>query len=297
MPPGAFPPPPGAPGPGYLPPPYPPIGGPRPTPEVLTAGDTPSGSPTTGTSAIRLGAVLIGVAFVIVLAVVGFVAASSSDEENTAAAPEPAPTRSVQTPASPESTPTTGPSSRAEPGPSSQPSASAEPSAPADPRGGPRLLFRPLPPPWSIDPGAASAVGADAAQTAVTEPDYQPGQNWVALAASGLASSEWYDADDLAASAEKAAEWFAKHNFVGAELTRETRSRTPFEVDGKKAHLLEQHFSYQIEGLRAQGETVYIAVVDLGDGKGGVFIGSVPDTHPKLVRDVQKAIESLTVIG
>jgi hypothetical protein len=158
-------------------------------------------------------------------------------------------------------------------------------------------MFSALPPPWRFDPETASALGAYAAQTAVTEPNYRPGHTWLALAAAGTASSEWYDANDLAASAEKAAAWFAENSFVGAKVTRETRSRTPFEVDGRKAHLLEQHLSYQIEGLRSTGETVYIAIVDLGDGRGGMFIGSVPDTHPQLVDDVQAAIESLSVTG
>jgi hypothetical protein len=232
-----------------------------------------------------------GVAAFVLLGVVGYVAASSGDDEDTTSASEPAPAASTRAPASPE--PTTSPSSRPEPAPSTTP---AEPTRPDDLQAGPHLMYSLLSSPWRLDPAATNALNAVVAQTTVTEPNYRDGHDWLALAAVGPASPELYDRNDLAASAQEIATWFADNNFVGAEITSETRSRTPFEVDGRKAYLLEQHLSYHIEGLRSTGETVYVAVVDLGNGQGGMFIGSVPDTHPQLVKDVQDAIESLHVI-
>ncbi|WP_084678032.1 DUF2510 domain-containing protein [Actinopolymorpha alba] len=301
LPSGSVPPPPGAPGPGYLPWSHsaPPSG---PT-EVLSTG----GEPPAPDGSRRLVVVLIAVAVVAVLAAGGAYLAFFRDSDSNVASPttSPTPTQEDQPAPSTSPTPSLAPSSS----PSAAPSTSASPSSPPArtsspspdrpaPAGGPRLRFTPLPSPWIEDDGAAGLLANGYAQARVTEEGYNGKDNWVALAATGDVDPRWFDPKDLARSADGAAEWFAGEGFVGAKVTRDTEASRSLTIDGRPAHLLRQHFAYRIPDLTSRGETVYLVVVDLGNGSSGaVFVASVPDTNPALKQDIEKAIQSLKVVN
>jgi hypothetical protein len=168
---------------------------------------------------------------------------------------------------------------------------------PEPPFEGPRLEFAPQPRPWARDAQSATMFTAGTAQSRVTEASYDGDSSWVALLAAGVARSEWYERGDLAGSAEQIADWFADSGFDQAETDQTPRSGKRVTVDGRPGYRLEQHVTYQIDGLKSEGEAVWVVVVDLGRGEaGGVFLASIPDTHKKLSADVEKAIASLEIV-
>ncbi|MEQ7007262.1 DUF2510 domain-containing protein [Actinopolymorpha sp. B17G11] len=283
-PPGAVPPPPGAPGPGYLP--YDgaaarPRDGADPDTEILSADleSTDRGR--------RLTAALAALA--LVAAGVTYLAFFRGGDEAERATPAATQDQSPSRPATPAPAP-----GDVAPGDETTPDSDAVPD-PTEVPGGPRLEFTALPRPWTADPAAANILTAGQAQTQVTEREYNDRDNWVALLATGAASREWYDRDDLEGSAKSASDWFADEGFTGAEVAQRTRSGRAFRVDGRPAYLLEQHFTYRIDGLESRGEAVTLVVVDLGRGSGGIFLASIPDTHQELRTDVGKAMATLEI--
>ncbi|GAA5034562.1 hypothetical protein GCM10023317_87320 [Actinopolymorpha pittospori] len=299
----AVPPPAGAPGPGYLPPWGERQGGPAgpsapggPT-EVLTHGADPTSR--------RVGVILVGVAIVaVVAAVVSYLTFVRGDDPavDAAASPTPIPTQPATPPAIeplPSDEPTTPPATPSPTAPAS-PSGTPTPSVTAgepDPSVSSRLVFAPLPNPWTRDDGAAMILLQGVAQTQVTEERYDGEENWVAFIGTGAASPDWYSpSDSLAANAERAATWFARAGFPTPNVDRATQTNRSLQVDGHNAHLLRQHFTYRIPQLRSQGETVSIVVVDLGADKAGILVASIPDTNPELRQDAEKAISSLRVV-
>jgi hypothetical protein len=271
----------------------------------VSGGDDPSGS---GRARLPfVVAAVVGV-LVVILGTSYFVFVRPNDE--TAASPTPTPTESrtdrvvpesTPPPAgpdrapTPDTTPAPGQPSPSGPGSGEPPSTARPDPGETSPETAPRLTFTPLPAPWQPDPLTANILIGGYAQTQVTERQYNGQSDWLAMVACGMAAPEWYDPSDLAASADQAAEWFAAEGFTGAHVTRQTRTSKPITVDGHRGHLLEQQFSYRIEGLDSRGESVFVVVVDLGDGNGGVFLASVPETNPDLVPDVRRAIDSLSV--
>jgi hypothetical protein len=283
---GAVPPPPGAPGPGYLP--YDGAGtGPRdgtaPHTEVLSTDPEPTGR------GKRLAAAVAALALVAAAAGVAYLAFFRGGDEAGQAAPAATENQRPSDPATPKSR-----SGEAAPDEGPVPDTDTVPD-PGEAPDAPRLEFAALPRPWTADPAAANILTAGQAQTQVTERAYNDRDNWIALLATGAASREWYDADDLEGSAKNASDWFADEGFTGAAVAQTTRSSRPLRVDGRPAYLLEQHFTYRIEGLESRGEAVTLVVVDLGRGQGGIFLASIPDTHRELRTDVDKAIASLEV--
>lgn len=66
--------------------------------------------------------------------------------------------------------------------------------------------------------------------------------------------------------------------------------------DGHQVWVWAYHLSYSASGMTATGESVEVAVVDLGGGKAGGFYTSVPDTNTKdLLPQVETALNSLTI--
>jgi hypothetical protein len=158
-----------------------------------------------------------------------------------------------------------------------------------------RLTFTPLSPPWESSTALGDKLLRSTAQTYPTEPLWDGKTDWVALASAGYANPEWVgkDAKDTAG---KIATWFATTNFNEAKVGREPLGTSQLKVGEHDATLLKEHFTYNIAGLKAKGETVYIVVVDIkGAPVPGVFLGSVPDTNKGLQKDVEKAIDSLKV--
>lgn len=289
------PPPAGAPGPGYLPPTYsqrPSMG----ATEVL-GSDLYDDEPSGGRSKL-LVAGGIGLAVVLLLGIAGGVwwftrdsgtptavdtptATADSEEKDETAEPEPeeSTTSEPTTPETEESRPT-------EP--------TDEPEEPATPA---RLTFTPLKGQWTENPGLGQALLRNGyAQSLVTEPDWDgPNNDWVAVVSVGSIQPEWA-ADDLETVAENALDWFARGNFANAKVTRDPLDSSELNVDGHQGVLVKEKFGYKIEGLKATGDTVYVAVVDLGEGRPpGIFLGSVPNTHDHLIGDMDKAVSTLSV--
>lgn len=283
------PPPPGAPGPGYVPPPFDPVGG---RTEVLAAG--PEG-PIPDDSRRRRGLLIGGVGGAVLLVLVligGYLVFFSDDDTEPTASDEPGlntppPTRTPVPPPTPPETPPTDPNQ----------------TPPPEPQPTKRLEYQQLPRPWSLNKNVTEATfgGGTGAfgQARVTEEDYRDTTDWVAMVGAGPARPEWIAGQgDLEATADQAAQWFADNSFGDGKVERGPAATEPLEVSGQEGVLLKEHVSYDIQNLQAKGETVYVAVVDLGEGNPpGVFVASVPDTHQKLLDDIDQAVASLRVTG
>lgn len=162
-----------------------------------------------------------------------------------------------------------------------------------DPTVGPLLAYESLGNSW--EPTQVNLFPMPTAERVLTEPDYIEGSDWQALIAAGKARPEWVVPGDPKQTATRAAEWFATDGFGPAEVTPETTGEEPLTIDGYDAYVLEQHFAFSIPELEAKGETVYILAVDFGE-TAGLFIASIPDTHPDLVADADRARDSLAVV-
>lgn len=161
-----------------------------------------------------------------------------------------------------------------------------------DPNAGPALTYDSLGGGW--EQAELSLFPTETGQRVLTEPEYAPGKDWQAIIAAGRARPEWVVPGDPKATANRTSEWFAADGFGDADVTPETTDEGPLEIDGYDAYVLEQHFAYSLPNLKAKGETVYIVAVDFGD-TAGLFVASIPDTHPELVEDADVARDSLTV--
>lgn len=285
----AVPPPPGAPGPGYMPPPFDPMTS---RTEVLGADPEPRG-PEHG---VRRGLLYGGIGGAILLVLVmlgGYLVFFSDDEPNPAAS-------GANTPAS---TPSNEPKPTPEPRPT--PKNTPDDQQPKPNPQGAKLEYQPLQRPWGENQSVTDATFGELTgaygQARVTEPNYKGDTDWVAMVGVGPARREWVSTDDsgsaaLLGTAEQAAKWFSEHSFGDASVQREPPDAEPLEVSGQQGVLLKQHVSYDIPNLKSEGETVYVAVVDLGEGAPpGVFVASVPDTDEKLLDDVDEAVASLRI--
>lgn len=279
------PPPPGAPGPGYVPPPYDPM---RQYTEVLSSGYGEAGNGGGNRKALMFGG--IGLAVVLIAAIIGGVWWFNRDDNTPTASdnstqqpqqtepPSTAPTPDESLPNSPDPRPTP-----TDPSPTNIPSLG-------------QLTFTPLPRPWESSQALSGDLLQSTAQVHTTETNWDgEDNNWVALVSAGYANPTWVGKDGKD-TAGKIAAWFAKTNFNGAQVGREPLGTSQIKVSGNTGVLLKEHFTYSISGLKAKGETVYIAVIDIkGAPVPGVFLGSVPDTNKALQKDVEKAIDSLKV--
>lgn len=166
-----------------------------------------------------------------------------------------------------------------------------------DPMAGPALEYEPLGGPWAtarID--HIMSPGTGIGQSVVTEPNYDGnGANWQALVAVGIARPEWVVSGDPKQTAYRAAGWFATDGFGPVEVTPEVLDEEPTTVDGYDAYVLKQQFTFSAPDLEATTETVYVVAVDFGD-TAGIFLASIPGTHEELVADADRALDSLRVV-
>ncbi len=295
-PPGAVPPPPGAPGPGYIPPALRRDASSAHPLEVLTSGD---GDEENGRRRRLTG--LIVVLGIVAILVGGGVYLAYVRDGDPSASPTPSAGAEEERPGREDpSTPSDAPFDPTDPE-ATPPVEGGGPAeitpTPEKPFEGARLEFDQLPRPWTPDSQSATMFRGGTAQTQVTEERYDGEHSWVAMVAAGVSNPEWYERRDLPGSAEEIATWFANSGFNEAEVDQTTRSGKPLTVDGRPGYLLQKHFTYQIDGLKSQGEAIWVVVVDLGSKKaGGVFVASIPDTDAKLSSDVDKAISSLQIV-
>jgi Protein of unknown function (DUF2510) len=290
------PPPPGAPGPGYIPPTQRRDGTSEHPLEVLSNGDEAAEDGRRR----RLTGLLVLIGIVAVLVGGGTYLALVRDGDPSAS---PTPSAGADERPGQEDPPSGAPS---DPGddPEATPPVEGGGEAeitptPEEPYEGPRLRFEPRPRPWALDGQSATMFTAGRAQTQVTEARYNGTDSWVALLSTGIVDPEFFERSDLPGSAEQIADWFADTGFTGAEVDQTPRVGKRVTVDGRPGYRLEQHLTYQIDGLKSTGESIWVIVVDLGSGSGnagGVFLASIPDTDAKLSADVEKAISSLEIV-
>jgi Protein of unknown function (DUF2510) len=272
----SVPPPPGAPGPGYVPPP------PWAAQRTGQPTDVLDVAPASMTNRRKAVIAAIAVVCVALLGAGGYFMLTNSGR-TPAASPTP-PQVGEQTP-DPEGPPSAEPEPEPEPEPSSPP-----PDAP-------RLTYTPPGGKWQDNPDAADAFPFGMGQSIVTEENYEGQQDWVAVVSAGYSQPGWYVDGDLAGSAKRIATWFATSNFAGFEVGRRQVSGKAVKVDGLDAYELEEEFTYAIPNLKAKSEAVTIVVVDLGlNEAGGVFLASLPDTNKATdAAAVQKVRDSLRV--
>jgi hypothetical protein len=173
---------------------------------------------------------------------------------------------------------------------------SAAPNHPNDGRvhGGP-VSYPLLPSPWeSPRPDDRVPFGSDVQEQTITiEPSYQPGQNWVAsiLVAELMAGDGFF-------TPEQGAQIVAKcvvGDFYGDNpVERQDEVSKAMKIDGHDGWYLKSHLSFDIEGLRAKGETMIIAIVSAGETS-GLYYASIPDNAQQYMPDATRSLRELTV--
>lgn len=175
------------------------------------------------------------------------------------------------------------------------------PNDPGDGRvhGGP-LSYPMMPTPWSPPQGDNRVpFGTDVSVQQVTiEPNYQPNNSWVASVLIGK-----LNAGDGFYTPEQGAEIVVKcilgafygDNPVQSDVQKDEEAT----IDGHDAWLVESQLSFDIEGLKAKGELLIVAIIATGaeDGSAGLFYASIPDNAKELVEPARQALKELKVDG
>lgn len=131
-------------------------------------------------------------------------------------------------------------------------------------------------------------------QTITIEPDYRPGQNWVASVLVG----ELVDGDGFVSP--QAGMDMVSRCIVGAfygdsPVQRQDVDARSIVVDGHEGYLLEMHLSFDIRGLDATGETAVIVIVSTGANSNSIYYASIPDNAPQYLPVARDLIPQLTV--
>ena len=150
--------------------------------------------------------------------------------------------------------------------------------------------------PWSA-PAVDGRVpfGRDVqTQTITIEPEYRPGQNWVASVLVG----ELIDGDGFVSP--QAGMDLVSRCIVGAfygdsPVQRDDVDARSLVIDGREAYLLEMHLSFDIPGLQAKGETALIVIVATGANTNSIYYASIPDNASEHLPTARGLIPQLTV--
>ena len=160
--------------------------------------------------------------------------------------------------------------------------------------GGP-ISYPRLGSPWS-DPRPDDRVpfGTDVQeQEIVTEPNYQPGNEWVAsvLIAQLIAGDGFYTPQD---GVQIVAKCVVGSFYGNNPVQRHDLVSKAMTIDGHKAWYLQSHLTFNIEGLKAKGETMTLVVVSAG-ATSGLFYSSIPDNAKQWAAPAAQALAQLTV--
>lgn len=183
-----------------------------------------------------------------------------------------------------------------DPCPTTEHQPSADTNHPNDGRvhGGP-VSYPLLPAPWEPPTGDTRVpFGSDVQVQQITiEPNYQPGNNWVAsiLVAELMAGDGFFTPEQGAEIVAKCVEG----RFYGDNpVEREDIESKAMKVDGHEAWYLESHLTFDIEGLEAKGETMIIVIVNVG-ASAGLYYASIPDNAKQYLADSEKSLKELKV--
>ena len=159
------------------------------------------------------------------------------------------------------------------------------------------LSYPRLAPPFGAPQAdARTPFGHDVqSQQALVERSADGRTTWVAwaLIARLLAGDGFYGPEQ---GAEIVARCVVALFYDNHEINRQDTRRGAITVDGRPAYLIESHLTFSIPGIRTTGETMIVAVVDVGvTGEAGLFYGTIPDTSPQFLPPVRAALAGLEV--
>lgn len=119
---------------------------------------------------------------------------------------------------------------------------------------------------------------------------------WIAsvLIARLLAGDGFYGPEQ---GAEVVADCVTARFYGEAEVRRTDRRNQATQVDGRPAWLIESQLSFELPDIETTGELMILVVVDVGDGEGGLYYASIPDTSPQFVPPAREALANLRVDG
>jgi hypothetical protein len=179
------------------------------------------------------------------------------------------------------------------------PERSATPEPNSDPNdgrvhGGP-LSYPTLGSPWGAPlPDVRVPFGSDVlSQVVDVEPNYQPGQNWVASVLVGelQAGDGFFTPEQGSAIVVKC----ILGKFYGnAEVASDVKKNEATKVDGRDAWIVESQLSFDIPNLKTKGELLIVVIVSAG-ARSGLYYASIPDTAPELVKPARDVIGQLKV--
>ncbi|GAA2091687.1 hypothetical protein GCM10009841_00100 [Microlunatus panaciterrae] len=179
----------------------------------------------------------------------------------------------------------------------SEQTAGPQPEGGARVRSG-RLSYPRLPAPFS-SPKWDSRVpfGRDVqSQDATVETATNGGPSWVAgvLIARLLAGDGFYGPKQ---GATVVAECITAKFYGDSEVHRGDKKNKALTIDGHDAWIIESHLTFDVPDVRTKGELMIVVVVDVGDGEGGLFYASIPDTSPQFEQPARDALAGLEVSG
>ena len=162
--------------------------------------------------------------------------------------------------------------------------------------GGP-VSYPTLGSPWSAPRGDTRVpFGRDVqSQVVDVEPNYAPGQSWVASVLVGE-----LQAGDGFFTPEQGSQIVVRcilGRFYGdAEVRSDVKVNKATTIDGKPGWVVESQLSFDIPNLKTKGELLIVAIVSSGS-TAGLYYASIPDTVPELVQPARDALRELRVDG
>ena len=182
------------------------------------------------------------------------------------------------------------------PCPTTSSSPTAKTQHPNDGRvhGGP-ISYPQLGSPWS-EPQTDSRVpfGSDVQEQAVeTEPGGAGKQRWVAavLIAQLMAGDGFFTPEQ---GSQIVARCIAGTFYGDNPVQRHDQVSKKITVDGHDAWYLKSHLTFDIDGLKAKGETMVIVIINAG-ATSGLYYASIPDNAKQYQSDADQALQKLTV--
>lgn len=163
---------------------------------------------------------------------------------------------------------------------------------------GGQLSFPMLASPWSaVQTDSRVPFGRDTAmQSIITEPNYQPGSQWMAsiLVSELVAGDGFYSPQE---GSEIVVKCLLGVFYGDAKVDRDDTVNKAMTLDGKDAWIVETNLSFSIKGLQATGELVIVVIVATSAESSSLFYASIPDNVPQYVPDARTALAGLRVTG
>ncbi|WP_094451733.1 DUF2510 domain-containing protein [Parenemella sanctibonifatiensis] len=141
-------------------------------------------------------------------------------------------------------------------------------------------------------PFGAGVIG----QIVTVEPNYAPGQSWVASVHIGrlVAGDGFYSPE---AASEIVVRCILGSFYGDNEVTRSDQVNEARTVEGHEAWLVETELSFDIENLRTTNETAIILIVAIDAESAGIFFASIPNTAPELLQPARDSMDAIRIEG